>query len=117
MGIQVKTVQSDNVVKAKARPITKGFSQEESADFFGTLASTPCTSWTRLEVIVALTKDLDFNYFDTEQRFVKSKPDTTVYMMPHGCGDIPRKTVLLKKSLYELRQGARTWHDLPMSTL
>lgn len=47
-----------------------------------------------------------------------SKLNTNISMrMQHGCGGMPEKTVLLNKSLYGLKQAARAWHNLLVSTL
>ena len=113
-----KTDKSGNVVKAKARLVAKGFSQQEGVDYFDTFAPTPSTSSIRLVVAVAVENDLDLNHFDAEQAFVQSKLDTDIYLkMPPGCGELSGRTVLLNKSLYGLKQAARTWHDLLIDTL
>ena len=113
-----KKDQNGNVVKAKARLVAKGFSQVQGIDYFDTFAPTPSTSSIRLLVCVALERDLDLYHFDADQAFVQSKLDTDIYMrMPEGCGDMSGKIVLLNKSLYGLKQAARSWHSLLVSTL
>ena len=60
-------------------------------------------------VAVALENDLELNHFDAEQAFVQSKLTEDVYMrMPPGCGDLFGRYVILNKSLYGLKQAART---------
>ena len=106
------------MVKAKARLVAKGFNQQEGVDYFDTFAPTPSTSSIRLVVAVAVENDLNLNHFDAEQAFVQSKLDTDIYLrMPPGCGELSGRTVLLDKSLYGLKQAARTWHDLLIDTL
>ena len=106
------------VVKAKARLVAKGFSQREGVDYLETFAPTPIASSMRLVVAVSLEHDLDLFHFDIEQAFVQSKLDTDFYMqMPQRCGDLSGKVVLLNKSLYGLKQAARSWFDLLVSTL
>ena len=49
---------------------------------------------------------------------MQSELDTDVFMrMPQGCGDMSGETVILNKSLCGLKQAARTWHSLLVSTL
>lgn len=101
-----KTDQTGSVVKAKFRLVAEGSRHEESIDGLNTFAPTPCTCSIRLVVTVTLENGLDLNHIHAEQAFVQSKVDTDVYVrMQHRCGDIPGKTVLLKKSLYGLEQA------------
>ena len=98
--------------------VARGCSQIQGVDYFDTFAPTPSTSSIRLLVCVALERDLDLYHFDAEQAFVQSELDADVYMrMPRGCGDMSGKTVLLNKSLYGLKQAARSWHSLLVATL
>ena len=64
------------------------------------------------------TNDLDLCHFvDAEQAFVQSKLDTDVSMrMPDACRELSGKVVLLNRSFYGLKQSARSWLDLLIST-
>ena len=69
-------------------------------------------------VCSALDNDLDLFHFDAEQAFVQSNIDTDIFMrMPPGSGSLSGKVVKLNKSLYGLKQSARSWHDHLVSTL
>ena len=105
-------------MKAKARLVARGFSQKEGIDYFETFAPTPSAVSIRLIAATSVENDLHLFHLDAEQAFVQSKLDTDVYMrMPRGCGDLSGKVVILNKSLYELKQAARTWHELLITTL
>ena len=109
------------VAKAKATLVARGFSQTEGVDYFQKLSPTPAASTIRLVAVAAaaaLENNFDLFHFDAEQAFVQSKLDTDVYMRtPDGCGELSGKVVLLNRSLYGLKQSARTWLDLLISTL
>ena len=54
----------------------------------------------------------DLCHFDAKQAFVQSKLDELVFIrLPPGCGEISGKVVKLGRSLYDLRQSSRTWHN------
>ena len=113
-----KVNQFDEVVRAKARLVAKGFSQKEGIDYFQTFAPTPASATIRLVVCTALNNDLDLFHFDAEQALVQSDIDADIYMrMPAGSGDLSGKIVKLNKSLYGLKQSARSWYDHLVSTL
>ena len=95
-----------NVVRAKARPVARGFGQREGINLFDTFSPCPSVMSIRLLVALACELDLDLCHFDAEQAFVLS-----VYIrLPPSYGALSGKVVRLRRSLYGLNQASRTWH-------
>ena len=106
-----KSVEFANVVRAKARLVTRGFSQRESIDFFYTFSPCPSVMSIRLLAALACELDLDLCPFDAEQAFVQSDLNKVVYIrLPPGCGALSGKVVRFHRSLYGLKRASRTWH-------
>ena len=98
-------------MRAKARPVARGFGQREGIDFFNTFSPCPSVISIRLLAALACELDLDLCPFDAEQAFVHSDLDEVVYIrLPPGCGALSGKVVRLHRSLYGLKQASRTWH-------
>ena len=95
---------------AKARLVARGFSQREGTDYLETFSPCPCVPSICLLTAIACELELDLCHFDAEQAFVQSKLDKDVYLrMPQGCGALSGKVVKLGRSLFGLKQAARTW--------
>ena len=99
-------------MRAKARLVTRGFSQREDVDYLETFFPCPCVPSVRFSTAIACELGLDLCHFDAEQVFVQSKLDEDVYLrMPQACGALSGKIVKLGRSLYGLKQASRTWHN------
>ena len=99
------------VVRAKARPVARGFGQREGIDFFDTFSPCPSVISIRLLAALACELDLDLCNFDAEQAFVQSDLDDVMYVsLPLSCGALSGKVERVRRSLYGLNQALRTWH-------
>ena len=106
-----KSDEFGNVVRARTRPVSRGFGQREGIDFFGTFSPCPSVMSIRLLAALACELNLDLCQFDAEQAFVQSVLDEVVYIrLPLGCGALSGKVVRLRHSLYGLKQASRAWH-------
>ena len=100
------------VTRAKARLCARGFSQIEGVDYFDKFSPCPSHSSVRLLAAVACELGYDLCHSDADQAFVQSRLKELVYMrLPAGCGSLSGKIVVLKRSLYGLKQASRTWHQ------
>ena len=107
-----KTNEFGQVVRAKARLVAIGFSQREGVDYLETFSPCPCVPSIRLLTAIACELGLDLCHFDAEQTFVQSTLDEEMYpRLPQGCGALSDKVVKLARSLYDLKQASRTWHN------
>ena len=102
-----KSDEFDNVVRAKARLVARGFGQREGIAFFNTFSPCPSVMSIRLLATLACELDLDLCHFDVEQAFVQSALDEVVYIrLPPGCGTLSGKVVRLRRNLYGLKQAS-----------
>ena len=100
-----------HIVRAKARLVARGFSQQEGVDFFETYSPCPSVPCIRLLTAIACEMGLDLCHLDAERAFVQSELDEDLYIrFPKGCGALSGKVVKLGRSLYGLKQASRTWH-------
>ncbi|CAN0433081.1 unnamed protein product [Ascophyllum nodosum] len=105
-----KTDEQGWVVKAKSRPVTRGFKQREGIDCGETFAPTVSSSCVCLLSAIACECGLDLCHFDVDQTFVQSHLDEDVFLrLPKEWVNC-RKVVRLSKSSYGLKQASRTWH-------
>ena len=96
------------MVKAKSRLVARGFKQHNGVDFIETFVPTVSSSCVRLLSAIGCECDLDLCHFDVDQSFVQSDLEDVFLRLPSGCGDLSGKIVRLNKSLYGLKQAART---------
>ena len=102
-----KNGEFGNVVRAKARLVTRGSSQREGIELSDTFSPCPSVVSIRLLAALACELDLDLCHFDAGQAFVQSDLDEEVYnRLPSGCGALSGKVVRLRRSLYGLKQAS-----------
>ena len=107
-----KTNEFGQVVRAKARLTARGFSHREGVDYLENVSPCPCVPSIRLLTAIACELGLDLCHFDAEQAFILSTLDEEVILrLPQGCGALSGKVVKLARSLYDLKQASRTWHN------
>lgn len=100
----------------KARLVAQGFSQKPGEDFIETFSPTIRAESLRVLLALAAAEDLEIRQVDVVSAYPRSKLHATVYMRPtealRQLLDIkdPRKVLLLKQSLYGLKQSGREWY-------
>lgn len=110
--LKTKTDADGNVIKHKARLVAQGFSQQPGLDFEETFAPVSRMTSLRILLTIAATHDLEVHQADVEGAYLNGELDREIYMrLPHGY--MPSKasttTLLLKKTLYGLKQSGREW--------
>ena len=107
-----KSDEKDKVVKAKARLVTRGFSQRPGVNYHETLASTPTTPCIRFVATIACESQLNLCHFHVQQGLVQAELKEVVLMrMPQGYGALSGKVIRLNRSLYGLKQASRCLHN------
>ncbi|OQR85104.1 retrovirus-related Pol polyprotein from transposon TNT 1-94 [Achlya hypogyna] len=118
----VYKIKFDNVGEVerfKARLVAQGFSQRYGVDFTETFSPVIRQPSVRVLLVLAAILDVPVLHLDVPQAYVKAKLDTTVYMSVPALvpGDPNTQALLLKKSLYGLKQSGRMWHEDINATL
>jgi transposase InsO family protein len=109
--LKIKRDAEGNIVKHKARLVAKGYSQVPGVDFEETYAPVGRTTSLRILLTAAATLDLEILQADVEGAYLNGNLDVDIYM-EYPQGVTPKKGcdgLLLKKSLYGLKQSGRTW--------
>ena len=109
-----------NVTRYKARLVAQGYTQEFELDYFETYAPVSTGTANRLILYIGVKWNRAVRTFDVEMAFTSADLKEEIYMrQPKGFeikgheGSI----LLLKKSLYGLKQSAHEWHQLLKSVL
>ena len=107
----IKTDADGKVIKYKARVVARGFSQQPGIDYEETYAPVSRLASLRLFLTVVATMDLEMRQGDVEGAYLNSRLEETLYMAyPDGMARKPGcNALLLKGSLYGLKQSARVW--------
>jgi hypothetical protein len=104
---------------AKSRVVAKGFKQLRGVHFSDTYSPTVRKSSIRIFLTLAVHFSMRTLQMDALSAYVQSQIDfDLVYMAPPpGLAHSPGQACRLKRSLYGLRQSARTWHSTISSFL
>jgi hypothetical protein len=108
---KIKRDAEGTIIKHKARLVAKGFSQIPGIDFEETYAPVGRTTSLRILLTIAASQDLEILQADVEGAYLNGKLDVAIYM-EYPAGVKPKAGcdgLLLKKSLYGLKQSGRTW--------
>lgn len=102
-----KANRHGEVVRTKARLVSRGLKQREGIDLLETFAPTPPASCFDLLGAVACELGLDLCRFDAEQAFPQSSLDEDFFMrMLQRRGYMPGKVVHLNRRLYHLNEAS-----------
>jgi hypothetical protein len=105
-----KTDAFGNIVKYKARIVARGFSQAGSS-YDETFAPVADASHFRTVLAVAAAKKMKIRTYDVANAFTTADLDRPIYMeAPFGLEVPDGFVLLLKKSLYGLKQAANLFH-------
>ena len=109
--LKIKRDAEGHIIKYKARLVAKGYSQVPGVDFEETYAPVGRTTSLRILLTAAASLDLEILQADVEGAYLNGNLDVDIYM-EYPQGVTPKKGcdgLLLKKSLYGLKQSGRTW--------
>ena len=95
----------------KARWVAKGYSQVEGVDFNELFAAVAHKDSIRVFLSLVNHFDLECDQVDIKAAFLNGELDETIYLAPPEGSDIPADQVLLlRKSLYGLKQSPRCFN-------
>ncbi len=104
--------------KLKARLIVRGFFQIHEVDYENTFASIVKFDTLRVFLAIAAMKDLELHQVDVNNAFTESFLKETIYMFPSSEVKVRFDCALrVFRSLYDLKQAARDWHDRCVTAL
>nr|GFA21278.1 retrovirus-related Pol polyprotein from transposon TNT 1-94 [Tanacetum cinerariifolium] len=111
---KVKLDEYGDVLKNKARLVTKGYRQEEGIDFEESFAPVACIEAIRIFIANATSRNLTVYQMDVKTAFLNGELKEEVYVsQPKGFVDPDhlKHVYRLKKALYGLKQAIRAWYD------
>ncbi|GJV74865.1 zinc finger, CCHC-type containing protein [Tanacetum coccineum] len=109
-----KLMVDETIEKFKARLVIQGFKQKSGIDYFNTYAPVARISTIRLLIAMASIHNMIIHQMDVKTAFLNGELDKEVHMnRPQGfiMPDNENKVCKLIKSLYELKQTPKQWHQ------
>jgi Reverse transcriptase (RNA-dependent DNA polymerase) len=103
--------ENGKVSRFKARLVAQGFSQRYGIDYDECFAPVVRSSTIRLFLSVAGMRGLLVNQYDVATAFLNGELNEEIYMKQPPGFENGSKVLLLKKSLYGLKQAARAWNE------
>lgn len=107
---KIKTSTDGEITRYKARFVARGFSQKYGEDYDEVFAPVVLHTTARILLSVAAQRNMLVHHLDVGTAFLNGKLNETIYMQqPEGfqCDDAS-KVCLLRKSIYGLKQAARS---------
>lgn len=109
---KVKTASNGELKRYKARYVAQGFSQKYGEDYDEVFAPVVMHTTFRTLLSVAAKRKMRVHHFDAKTAFLNGELKETIYMkQPRGFDIDSSKVCLLRKSIYGLKQAARSWND------
>ncbi|GJX33215.1 retrovirus-related pol polyprotein from transposon TNT 1-94 [Tanacetum coccineum] len=116
-----KKLRPDGTIeKYKARLVAKGYRQKEGQDFFDTYSPVTRITSIRTLIAIAAIHNLIIHQMDVKTVFLNGELDEEIYMQqPEGfvVKGQDHKVCKLVKSLYDLKQAPKQWHEKFDNTL
>lgn len=109
---KLKTNANGDIVRYKARLVAQGFSQKFGADYDQVFA--PVARQTTFRMLLAIASKENYNvlHIDAKTAFLNGELKETIYMkQPPGFVQDNEKVCWLRKSIYGLKQAARSWNE------
>ena len=107
----VKYTSDQLIDRYKARLVARGFTQVYGQDYWETFAPTIRADSLRLLLAIMAIEDMEADQADVNNAFTKSRLTEKIYMHPPEGIKVPKDRVLLmRKSLYGLKQSAYKWN-------
>lgn len=109
---KVKTNESGELDKFKARLVVKGYSQREGIDYNEIFCPVVRFDSLRVVLSIAAEEGLELFQLDVVTAFLYADLKETVYMQqPPGFETGDNKVLLLRRALYGLRQSPKMFHE------
>lgn len=105
-----KRKTEDGKIRFKARLVAKGFSQKYGEDYDEVFAPVARAPTIRLLLSMAGKLNFHVKQFDVKTAFLNGSLDEEIYMKQPEGFEKGEKVLHLKKSLYGLKQAARSWN-------
>ena len=115
---KLKRDADGNVACYKARLVARGFTQAYRINYMDTYAPVTRLETIRLLFALAVEKDWEIRQIDVKTAYLNGDLDEKIFMaLPEGY-DVPEGHVLLlRKSLYGLKQAGRQWYKRLKDTM
>lgn len=115
----------NEVLRCKARLVGRGYSQRYGLDYKETFAAVAKLDSIRFLFSVSVVENLFIHHMDVKNAFLSAPLEETIYSEPPEeflenapAGQDPKTLILLiKKSLYGLKQAGRNWYMKLHNTL
>lgn len=110
---KIKKDEKNNIQRFKARLVAQGFSQKYGTDYDEVFAPVVRQTTFRTLLSVAAERKMQVNHMDAKTAFLNGELREEIYMKqpPGFIEDDSSKVCILKKSLYGLKQAARSWNE------
>lgn len=111
---KVKTDESGNIQRYKARLVAQGFSQKYGADYDQVFAPVIKHTTFRILLTIAAKEGMTVLHFDAKTAFLNGELRETIYMRQapgFAVEDKQDQVCILRRSLYGLKQSARVWNE------
>ena len=109
-----KINEEGQIVRNKARLVTKEYNQKIGIDFEESFASVARLKVIRIFLTYASSKGFQLQQMDVKSTFLNGyiKEDVYVEQLPSfECIDLPNHVYKFDKALYGLKQAPRVWYD------
>lgn len=109
---KLKRNSDGEIVRYKARLVAQGFSQKFGTDYDLVFAPVAKQTTFRTLLTLASKRGMQVRHIDAKTAFLNGHLKETIYMkQPLGFCEGDGLVCLLKKSIYGLKQAAKTWND------
>jgi len=108
---KIKYNQDGSVARYKARLVAQGYDQKFGTDYDEVFAPVVRPTTFRTLLSVAAHRGYRVKQYDIKTAFLNGKLEEEIYMKQPPGFEVGSKVCRLKKSLYGLKQAARSWNQ------
>jgi hypothetical protein len=110
--LRKKLNANGTINKYKARLVAKGYSQKEGIDYEETFSPVVKFNSIRIIFAIAVNNNLLLHQMDVKTAFLNGNIEEDIYMQqPEGYSNEDGLVCKLQRSLYGLKQSARSWNQ------